>query len=222
MAKRVYKNLQQIEREMNDATKEAIERTLDELEKKLYELIDSKIYNAYHPTFYTYRTYWIKKKGVIRQRLYSAGGKGYSGQIIIDTTYDYPYYPPLFVHGNRLEPFSSIDFLEMLNGEIPQGNAFGFKHVDRGHFWTDFVNYCNENYTKIFNRHFKEITGINLNPIQGKPKAKAKATANKSTTNTNQSNNNYIPRKNAYSDWDAALDSNAWSSINDLNSMFGL
>ena len=86
MAKRVYKNLQQIEHDMQNATKEAIERTLDELEKKLNDLIDAKIYNAYQPKFYTYRTYWIKQKGVIRQRLYSAGSKGYSGQIIIDTT----------------------------------------------------------------------------------------------------------------------------------------
>ena len=222
MAKRVYKNLQQIEHDMQNATKEAIERTLDELEKKLNDLIDAKIYNAYQPKFYTYRTYWIKQKGVIRQRLYSAGNKGYSGQIIIDTTYNYPYYPPLFVHGNRLEPFNSIDFLEMLNGEIPQGNAFGFKHIDRGHFWTDFVNYCNENYTRIFNRHFKDITGINLNPIFEKPKAKASANKPTASTNINKSNNSYIPRKNAYSDWSDVSDSNAWSSINDLNSIFNL
>ena len=222
MAKRVYKNLQQIEHDMQNATKEAIERTLDELEKKLNDLIDAKIYNAYQPKFYTYRTYWIKQKGVIRQRLYSAGSKGYSGQIIIDTTYNYPYYPPLFVHGNRLEPFNSIDFLEMLNGEIPQGNAFGFKNIDRGHFWTDFINYCNENYTRIFNRHFKDITGINLNPTFEKPKAKVSANRPTTSTNINKSSNNYIPRKNAYSDWSSVSDSNAWSSINDLNSIFNL
>lgn len=177
MALKTFKHLQEIERNLNNTTKRALNETLNDLVDIFKETIKEDVYNAYTPKYYAWRTHWLLRDGVIKSRIYSNFGKGYNGQISIDETHDYPVSYGQHIHSGtngrnndsaKYEVLDSETFIEMLNNQVKvnPNNPFHFPVVKRKPFLDDFKKEAEKQYPILFKKHFEEIGGIELRGVK--------------------------------------------------------
>lgn len=177
MALKTFKHLQEIERNLNNTTKRALNETLNDLVDIFKETIEEDVYNAYTPKYYAWRTRWLLQDGVIKSHIYSNFGKGYSGQISIDETHNYPVSYGQHIHSGtngrnndsaKYEILDSETFIEMLNNQVKvnPNNPFHFPVVKRKPFLDDFKKEAEKQYPILFRKHFEEIGGIELRGVK--------------------------------------------------------
>ena len=162
---RIFKNLQEIENNAGEASKRALERTLNDLEDVFYQTVQEDVYNVYKPKFYD-RTYWLLSKNKIKKYVrYTSTKNSFSGIINLDNLYKYPISLENFQHANNFEEFDSDDFIKMLNNEIMPSwnNPYNFPVVYRPRgFLEHFEENVNSLYRTYFVTHFENITGVKL------------------------------------------------------------
>ena len=177
MALKTFKHLQEIERNLNNTTKRALNETLNDLVDVFKETIEEDVYNAYTPKYYAWRTHWLLKDGVIKSHIYSNFGKRYNGQISIDETHKYPVSYGQHIHSGtnglnndnaKYEVLDSETFIEMLNNQVKvnPNNPFHFPVVKRKPFLDDFKKKAKKEYPILFKKHFEEIGGIELRGVK--------------------------------------------------------
>ena len=176
-----FKTLQEVEKSLEKATRQALEMTLEQLKEDFLKIIEEDVYNAYHPKFYTWRTRWLLRSGVVESYMGNIFGQMYGG-VRINTDVDYPVSYAQFIHGSRYydeegslitNTFEADDFINMLNGKIKvnPNNPWNFPVINRKPFLDDFNEWAKVHYPIYFEENLKKITGSTLEP-------------NKNTSNT--------------------------------------
>lgn len=175
---KAFKNLQEIEKNLNEGTKFALQNTLIELAEEFRNIIKEDVYNVYQPAWYE-RSWWLLEPKVIKYYIKSAFGKGWVGNVVLDPTQHYFTNEENFVHSNPyFGDFASTDFIDMLNGRTKYSastfkNVFNFPVIDRGSFLEDFEKYAETAYPFIFQKYFERFTGIKLQDAPTSPQVKS-------------------------------------------------
>lgn len=168
-----FRSTVEIENGLTDIAKVALDATLDEFLDKLGEIIEEDVYNKYDPDWYN-RTYTLLTDYRNMFEKYSWGyfGKGV-GKGIREKEYSLPVNPTTFLHGSGNENtgviYSVLDspsYLEIMNDPncIDNSNPFHFPtSLPRESFWDDFIDWCNDNFHTVFQKHFNEaVSSVHL------------------------------------------------------------
>lgn len=166
-----YNSFVGIKKDMSEAVESALETTAQQMLEKLQEFILTDVYSSNHPKWYNrtgdiLRAFNIEKAG-------SMGGLGIKGQLKIkvnENVIDYNSNIENWVHGNPTEKLDPMTFLKIINGDIKQGEAFGFPHIEREPFWTDFLNWANgkDGFSALYKENYaKELRSRKVSYKQG-------------------------------------------------------
>lgn len=168
---RIFHNLNELEAGINTISRQAMEKTLDKMLKKLKEFIEEDIYNAYSPRWYNdRRSYYLIENfnNIFETYFWNNFGKGVKGAIKINKT-AFNSSPLDFIHGsgnpNTGEIYNQLNFnsyLEIMNNPdvIPSGK-FNFPtnaDMHKGQFWDDFLNWADDNFSEIFIEEFRNLS----------------------------------------------------------------
>lgn len=152
-----YSNIKDFEADARNAMRKAMESTVKYYSKILLELAEEHIYkNSYSAKWYK-RTNWLNNGDAIETHVYNAFGKGIGGSIKFNksayddsTDREYSEGEPwkLFQHGNPDRYLEFKSYLEIMNDSSLIGGAFHFPKVDRGHFYDEFLDICENGNSK--------------------------------------------------------------------------
>ena len=163
--------------------RKAMEDTANDLLEELGHIIEEDVYSYKPANVETrkMRTKWLLKfyKEIFQIKIYNAFGQGLGLSIKPDLGEEVPSYPQKFQHGsmkNKNEVKTTIlnmkSYLEMLNDPNfiakAGNNPYHFPwQVDREPFWDDFVKWCNEHFTEIFQANLSKYVELRNVPYIG-------------------------------------------------------
>ncbi len=180
---RIFHSLQEVDETLIEANRIALQNTLNELKNKLREFIEEDVYNNVHTSSnfhardifgenYKYQSKWggrtnsLLDDRSIETYVYNAFGKGVGGGVRLNSVaYDEKTNLENFVHGNKyFGELAFSSYIEMLNNsrEMLVDNPYHFptgSELYRSPFWSDFRNWVNFNYSKIFSNYLRMATG---------------------------------------------------------------
>ena len=188
---RIFHSLQEVDETLIRANRVAMQNTLDELKKKLYEIIEKDVYDDVHTNAnksaraifenYKYQSKWggrtesLLDPRTVDTYVYNAFGKGVGGGIRFN---DQPYYENSdlknFQHGNKyFGELAFSSYLEMLNNSRTMlvENPYHFPtgaELYRRSFWYDFNEYVKWNGQKIYAEKLRLALGGKIKIGEGK------------------------------------------------------
>lgn len=159
-----YSSFTQLEDGLYDILKEVQRMTLDDLENKLYEFIEEEIYskNVYavdNDGWFYKRTgsmynIWEQTTPYIRYGVVYGDIRPTNYQGMVYNKDELQHMSPF---GTKLTP---QDYVKLINDGVSMEHSI-FGEISPRPFWDKFLKWANENYTKIFSNHLKEM-GIDI------------------------------------------------------------
>lgn len=154
LGRRVFHNLQEIQQEGIEATRWALDKTLESMKKRLQKLIESHIYqNAYKRKWYDRTDYLLQDDAIELYTYKNTANEVGCGIRFNKQLYDSIPREP-FQHGNPDRYLEFGSYLAIMNDSSKlHENPYHFPTGDvleRGHFYTEFEEWANKNYAEIF------------------------------------------------------------------------
>lgn len=159
---RVFQSFAEFEDAAENATKIALNWTLNYFKNRLREYAKTYIYNnAYKVKWYS-RTNWLKEKDAIESYIYKNTKNAIGGGLRFNREV-YDNFSEPFQHGNPVHYLPMNSYLEIMNNSslLPKSekNIFHFPtgdEIDRGSFYSDFLNLLDKEWESVFDEKWND------------------------------------------------------------------
>ena len=140
---KVFHSLAEFEQEAENATKKAMQSTVNYFKKMLLEFADDAIYkNAYNRKWYV-RTGWLKNEDAVETYIFKNMKNSWGGGVRFNKSVYDGINRDTFQHGNTADYLEMGSYLEIMNdSSLLHDNPWHFptrQQIDRGHFYDDFL-----------------------------------------------------------------------------------
>lgn len=140
---KVFHSIAEFEGAAENATKKAMNSTVNHFKKVLFEFANNAIYNnAYKAKWYT-RTNWLKDENAIESYIFKNMKSSWGGGVRFNKSAYDNISRNDFQHGNTADYLEMGSYLEIMNDSSKlHNNPWHFptkKQIDRGHFYDDFL-----------------------------------------------------------------------------------
>lgn len=140
---KVFHSIAEFEAEAENATKKAMQSTVNYFKKMLLEFADDAIYkNAYNRKWYV-RTGWLKNENAVEAYIFKNMKNSWGGGVKFNKAAYDSISRDTFQHGNTSDYLEMGSYLEIMNNSsLLHDNPWNFptvKQIDRGSFYYDFL-----------------------------------------------------------------------------------
>ena len=158
---KVFHSIAEFESAAENATKKAMQSTVNYFKKMLFEFANNAIYNNAYKVKWYERTNWLKDDNAIETYIFKNMKNSWGGGVRFNKSFYDGINRNTFQHGNTADYLEMGSYLEIMNDSSKlHSNPWHFptkEQIDRGHFYDDFLSELDDiqyGFNAVFSAYF--------------------------------------------------------------------